>query len=164
MKRLGIFVMPLMAISFLMSCNKGGGDNPPEPPEPGPSSETPMYFKCLSDTASLFAAETLDVSFSLECSNDAKTWKPVEFKEMGGKVCIFSLKKDETLYFRGDNTFGFNGDLSFLVQEKDGDLSVNGNIMSLIQKTDFSTMTAMPKNCFKDFFIAFDNVFITSDE
>lgn len=161
MKKLGIFVMPLIAISLLASCG-GGGDDPGPEPEPDPI-ETPLNFKCVSDKATLTIIVgdkfNEDEEFSLECSKDGVNWEEVKifpYREIS--AALFSLTKSEIIYFRDDMLnkepfYQFAGRISIEGEPiKDGDLVVSGNIMSLLQKNNFATLTDLSPSAFHGLF------------
>ncbi|MCQ2792639.1 MAG: hypothetical protein MJ208_03870 [Bacilli bacterium] len=151
MKKLNLLIMPLMAISFLASC--GGGDNPgPEPEE-----SNPLAFTCLSEKATLTLIplskfnqnDPIPSLANLEYSYDKKDWIAIPTEITETTLPIFTLNKDETIYFRGDNPSEICGSVNFMSlftgvgydTEHDGDLEVKGNVMSIVKKENFDQLT-----------------------
>lgn len=155
MKKIGLIMMPLLALAALTNCNKSN-------PEPNPLN-TPLCFTCLSEkaTISFISVDKFSVDGDdpepepepilrigdLEYSfNGKKNWIPVPKEITLSTIPSIELKKDQTVYLRGDNLGGVNGSLEIVSKfdsenrsfVSDGELEVKGNVMSLISKNNFS--------------------------
>ncbi|MCQ2792628.1 MAG: hypothetical protein MJ208_03815 [Bacilli bacterium] len=169
-----LFLMPLMAISFLTNC---GNNNPPDPPEPEPEGiGDALKFTCNSDNGSLniysgsYEPEdpTSNVSTNIkyvvkDASDQEKDRGELIIdgaKEQHEYTLCNDLKKGDSVYLYGNNPSGFNK-IEIAIDEEgkpilknitditfytgDNDnFSVSGNIMSLIKETDFDQLKKAP--------------------
>ncbi|MCQ2752934.1 MAG: hypothetical protein MJ206_01575 [Bacilli bacterium] len=155
MKKLGLLVMPLMAISLLASCNNGGGGDKDEY----------LTFTCASKTGTLsIEARTSGYGelpdIDLEFSTNKTTWTQVpDFTAVETPVEICTLNKNESVYLRGNNLTGLSSDESYVnfvtptIENADSDFNVSGNVLSLVDKDDYAAIKAVPgEYCFKGLF------------
>lgn len=138
------FLLPLLLISLFSSC----GNNGPVDPY-----AVPLHFTCLSESAVVSIAFSFDElqhqlsEFLLESSKDNQHWSKVEPTIIYDETYYAEIpfNKNEKIYFRSDN-HSYNDDfhLSFVGGDSVGEVSVGGNVMSLLGKTDFATKTVLP--------------------
>ena len=88
------------------------------------------------------------------CYNDGP-WDAIDFDS----GLIITVQKDDTIKLRGNNSAMSIVD-SFPIRFLDweymiGKWAVSGNIMSLLDSSNFATMTTVPENCFYAFFAEF---------
>lgn len=171
LNKLFLLLLPLS----LVACSN---NTPEEPEKPDPTLlTTPLCMTCTSDAVDgllnviHFAADSGD-DFSLQYSRDNKTWHDVEFTY---KQSTFFLKKDETIYFRGNNPKGFNladvDDDGDLIPQRltmfaaiSGAVSIGGNIMSLLASTEFDKLTEIPCDwCFAELFNNYESYSLYTD-
>ena len=139
------FIVPFLIIPLFSSC----GGKPTDP-----RLNTPLYFTCLSDSANILICFSFDEAqqqlsdFLLESSKDNQHWskvEPVQSEEEGKGYADISFNKNEKIYFRSDN-HGYSEDfyITFMSEENDDEVSVAGNVMSLLSKTNFAKNKTLP--------------------
>ncbi|MCQ2794755.1 MAG: DUF6273 domain-containing protein [Bacilli bacterium] len=127
MKKLGLLVMPLMAVSFLASCNSGG-DNPEKDLEFTASTAAILD---ISRTIANIALDWTPIDHSIECSNFTFTLNSqshikstITPGEIGSRPLHLTITFDEPL------SEGDNGDLKFhyndITAKKEGDAEIDG--------------------------------------
>ena len=115
-------------------------------------SSVPLTFEIISDGNINWVASNTANTKTIEYSKDSgSTWTSITSTTGGTTIPVLS---GETVLFRGNNSRYGNG-ISNTNQFKNCTCGFNlkGNIMSLINKTDFSGLTSLSENyCFNGFF------------
>lgn len=140
-------------------------------PAPAPSApivvttSTPLTIEALEDGATvtfkaLNSAPTRDIQYS---KDDGATW--TDGNTGGTGVSVVLAKVGDRVMFRGENTnYATSGNNDYNNIGCDKNIKVCGNIMSLIKKTGFETVTALTAvNAFKKLFMNNVNVIDASD-
>lgn len=129
-----------------------------------PDVERPLTFECVESGELFFREVKLVADLNLESSTNGTEWKPVEITKPEGQTYYgakFNCVAGQKLLFRGNNhtfndlshspdTVAIN---SFLCNT--GKWNVRGNVMSLLDKTNFATLNVIPGDtdgCFNSLF------------
>ena len=154
--KLFLLLLPLS----LVACNNKQKD--PEKPDPSLLT-TPLCMTCTSDFGGVIDIMHLiqgdPKEVHLQYSKNNQTWEDINFTY--GQFPLL-VKKDETVYFRGDNPDGLS-EVRFETEDQeeityghlvcfsavDGFFNIGGNIMSLLQPKGFDTLKTIPsEGCF----------------
>lgn len=140
-------------------------------PAPAPSTpivvttSTPLTVEALEDGATvtfkaLNSAPARDIQYS---KDDGATW--TDGNTGGTGVSVVLAKVGDRVMFRGENTnYATSGNDDYNHIDCDKNIKVCGNIMSLIQKTGFETLTTLPAtHAFKKLFMNNVNLIDASD-
>lgn len=107
------------------------------------------YFRITntSDTGGVFtitrveSPTTADLKYSLDGVNWTTADLTADFS--------LSVSAGANLYLKGTNTSGFNGGYTdYYKMTMDVNHSIGGNIMSIVDETNYTTITSIPKYCF----------------
>lgn len=115
--------------------------------------EDSAYFRITntSNTGGFFTIARVGspTTANLKYSLDGVNWTTADLST------DFSLVVDAgaNVYMKGTNTSGFNrGTNSYYIMAMDVNYSIGGNIMSIVDETNYATTTSIPSYCFCNLF------------
>lgn len=143
------------AIVAFSACHK---DKKDEPVMPVDEINTPLCFTAQVDNSTVSMRRNGRYAFpKLEYSYDGENWQPfVQSKSVDGFEPVVLAKAGDKIYVRNQgktNKFSISLD-SYFYFKLSGRIAASGNIMSLLDKDNFSTMKELPgENTFGGLFI-----------
>ena len=111
-------------------------------------STEPLTFNILSDGTVNWTASDSSLTKTIEYKlKDSNNWTPIT-SNTGESAPTITVKAGDEIQFRGDNTAycGGNPELYSTFGGSTAEFEIEGNIMSLINPKDFSTLTTLESN------------------
>ncbi len=104
----------------------------------------PLTFEIQSDGNIIWKSTNTGVTRTIEYSKDnGQTWTSIT-SATGDTAPSISVESGDTVQFRGDNTaYGTSGSYYSCFSGNTAQFSIKGNVMSLINSTDFSDLTTL---------------------
>ena len=113
--------------------------NYPEPTPPGPE-ETPLTFNILSPGTIQWKTNNSGLTRTIECRKNEGNWTSITSSTDGVSI---SVDAGDTLQFRGNNAKYANSSSIYNHFDSTAEFTVEGNIMSLIDSTNFATAVTL---------------------
>lgn len=129
----------VVAVVAFSACHRDEKDEPVTP-----EVNTPLCFTAQEDSSTVSMRRKGTIEFpSLEYSFDGKNWQHFLYsKRIDGFEPVVLAKAGDKIYVRNQGkTNKFSSSSSYLYFKLSGRIAASGNIMSLLDKDNFSTMT-----------------------
>ena len=116
-----------------------------------PLSEIPLTFEILGDGDIVWWTSDSSATRTIEYSINGGEWTEITSTTEDG--ILINVNSGDTVQFRGDNQSYATSNNSFNTFGSSVNFKAKGNIMSLINSTNFSTLDSIPSNwCFSRLF------------
>lgn len=130
------------SISINITFTQETNVDPFNPPTPSGYTNIPMGFEIQSDGVINWRCDTASNSKTIEYSKNGGAWISIASTSTGTPISVVA---GDVVRFRGNNeSYGPpSGDIYNTFSGSTAQFSVNGNIMSLINSTDFANLTTL---------------------
>lgn len=113
-------------------------------------SSTPLTFDIISGGTIYFCNYYLDTGNTISYRINGGSWATIQFSE---EETPLNVNGGDIVEFKGDNSTYSDGNGFNLISASTGTrFNISGNIMSLVDSTNFSALTTVSTNCFYSLF------------